>query len=193
MDGFLTHSNLSVVRGNEWNFEQVKDISVVVWDILIGKAFYQNWIWIKFKSFYYFITVFILVSFSMFMGCYNSTKKIADLTSLMVLTIILQRSMVIGKFLLWICSVNNCILLTKYISADKNISMQLWRYVHAFLKYPLGPKGALDFKYNFILFMAIFPLSEAMAKMATKKFEPWVKIRINEWIGCYCNCEKVQC
>ena len=40
--------------------------------------------------------------------------------------------------------------------------MQLARHVRAFLKYSLGPKVALDLKYNFIWSMAIFPLSEAM-------------------------------
>ena len=45
----------------------------------------------------------------------------------------------------------------------KNILMQLMRYVCAFLKYQSGPKVALDFRKNFIISMAIFPLSEAMA------------------------------
>ena len=34
--------------------------------------------------------------------------------------------------------------------------MQLAVYMCAFLKYPLGPKVALDCKHNFILSMAIF-------------------------------------
>ena len=78
--------------------------------------------------------------------------------------------MAIGKFPLQIHLVNNHILLTKHINTDKNISMQLARYVCAFLKYPLGQKVALDLKYNFILSMAILPLSEAMAMMAMIKF-----------------------
>ena len=49
--------------------------------------------------------------------------------------------------------------------------MQLVRYVCAFLIYPSWPKVALDFKYNFIYSMDIFPLSETMATMATIKFE----------------------
>ena len=77
-----------------------------------------------------------------------------------------------SEFPLQVCSINNLILLAKYINTHKNISMQLVRYMHAFLKYPLEPKVALDFKYNFISSMAIFPSSEAMTKMAMMKFEP---------------------
>ena len=79
--------------------------------------------------------------------------------------------MAIGKFLLRVHSVNNRILLAKYIHAYKNISMQLVRYVCVFLKYPSEPKVAFDLKYNFILSIAIFPLWETVA---TIKFEPSV-------------------
>ena len=74
--------------------------------------------------------------------------------------------MAIGEFSLRIRSVNNGILLTKYINAYKNISIQLARYVCAFLKYASGPKVALDLKYNFISSKA------TMTTMATVKFEP---------------------
>ena len=50
-------------------------------------------------------------------------------------------------------------------------SMQLARHMSTSLKYPLGPKVALDFRYNFILSMTIFLLSGAMAIMAMVKFE----------------------
>ena len=52
--------------------------------------------------------------------------------------------------------------------------MQLMKYVCVFLTYPSGPTVALDLKYNFILSIAIFPISEAMAMMATMKFEPYI-------------------
>ena len=45
----------------------------------------------------------------------------------------------------------------------------LVQYMCSFLKYPLGPKMALDFKYNFILSMAASPLSEVIAMMISDK------------------------
>ena len=99
-------------------------------------------------------------------------KHFAYPTNVTASTIIPQRNMAIVELSLRIRSVNNRILLTKYVNAYKNISLQLARYVHLFPKCPSGPKVALDFKYNFILSVAIFPLSEAMPTMATTKSEP---------------------
>ena len=63
--------------------------------------------------------------------------------------------------------------------------MQLAGYVWTFLKYQSRPKVALDLEYNFILSTAIFALSEAMATMATTKFEP-CDIEINRITACCC-------
>ena len=78
---FLTCSNLAVLRRNEQNFKQVKDISAAAWDIRIGKAFFwksnSNQIQVISLLRYSIYTCFCRYAY-MFMGRNNCTKQISD-------------------------------------------------------------------------------------------------------------------